>query len=71
MNASERDAITFKMSVPVYDLMVETDHEFFAWGVLVHNCIDSLSLIANMVVTTYAKVDDSDDYEVLSDICGF
>ena len=33
--------------------------------------IDSLSLIANMVVTTYAKLDDSQDYEVLSDICGF
>lgn len=33
--------------------------------------IDSLSLIANMVVTTYAKVDDSDDYEVIDEICGF
>ena len=33
--------------------------------------LDSLSLVANMVVTTYAKLDDSDDYEVLSDICGF
>jgi phage terminase large subunit len=26
----------------VYDLTVEGDHEFFAGGVLVHNCIDSL-----------------------------
>jgi predicted phage terminase large subunit-like protein len=33
--------------------------------------IDAMSLIANLSVTTYAKVDDSKDYEVLSDICGF
>lgn len=33
--------------------------------------IDSLSLVANLVTTTYAKLDDSDDYEVLDDICGF
>lgn len=33
--------------------------------------IDSLSLVANLVNTTYAKLDDSEDYEVLDDICGF
>lgn len=33
--------------------------------------IDSLSLIANLVTTTYAKDDDSKEYEVLDDICGF
>ena len=26
----------------VYDLMVENDHEYFANGILVHNCIDSV-----------------------------
>jgi len=55
----------------VYDLMVETDHEFFAWGVLVHNCIDSLSLVANLVNTSYMKDNVSEDAEVLDDICGF
>lgn len=33
--------------------------------------LDSLSLVANMVVTTYSKVDDSQDYEVIDEICGF
>lgn len=33
--------------------------------------IDSLSLVANLVTTTYAKLGDDEDYEVLSDICGF
>lgn len=34
--------------------------------------IDSLSLVAHLVNTTYAKVNDDDDnYEVLSDVCGF
>lgn len=27
---------------PVYDLSVDVDHEFFASGILVHNCIDAL-----------------------------
>ncbi|MGV9141387.1 MAG: hypothetical protein ACOC1X_00455 [Promethearchaeota archaeon] len=26
----------------VYDLMVQDQHEFFANGILVHNCIDSI-----------------------------
>lgn len=33
--------------------------------------IDSLSLVANLVTTTYAKVGDDKDYEVLDEICGF
>ena len=33
--------------------------------------IDSLSLVANLVNTTYAKVGDDKDYEVLDEICGF
>lgn len=33
--------------------------------------IDSLSLVANLVTTTYSKVDDSDDYTVMDEICGF
>jgi hypothetical protein len=29
-------------AVPVFDLTVEDQHEFFANGILVHNCVDSL-----------------------------
>ena len=36
------DAYKEDTRVPVYDLMVDGEHEFFAWGVLVHNC-DSLA----------------------------
>jgi intein/homing endonuclease len=28
----------------VYDLMVENNHEFFANGILVHNCVDAMSM---------------------------
>ena len=38
------DACNEDTSEPVYDLMVDGDHEFFAWGVLVHNC-DALARI--------------------------
>lgn len=31
----------------VYDLTVEENHEYFANGVLVHNCIDSLRYLLN------------------------
>jgi hypothetical protein len=68
---NEETTFSAKHGVPVYDLMVETDHEFFAWGVLVHNCIDSLSLVANLVNTSYMKDNVSEDAEVLDDICGF
>jgi hypothetical protein len=35
--------------VPVYDLMVEGEHEFFAYGVLVHNCVvHGLSFLRNL-----------------------
>lgn len=60
------------MSVPVYDLTVEQDHEFFAYGVLVHNCIDSLAGIAQMAVTNYAGNDiDDEEPETVDVICGF
>jgi hypothetical protein len=59
-------------SVPVYDLMVEGDHEFFANGVLVHNCIESLAYVNQMAITTYADPNDYDDEpEVLEVVCGF
>lgn len=51
--------------------MVETDHEFFAYGVLVHNCIDALSMIAQMAVTSYGDKDESQEYEPVDVICGF
>lgn len=35
------------------------------------DCIDSLSLVANLVTTTYAKTDDSEDWEPYDEICGF
>lgn len=58
-------------SVPVYDLMVEGDHEFFAYGVLVHNCIDSLSYISQMAITTYLDPDDEvEEWEPLDIISG-
>ena len=31
---------------PVYDLTVDDAHEFYAHGILVHNCMDSLRYIA-------------------------
>ena len=34
--------------------------------------LDSLSLVANLVTTSYRRrEDDNDDYEVLDEICGF
>jgi hypothetical protein len=32
-------------SVPVYNLEVEGAHEFFANGILVHNCLDALRYV--------------------------
>jgi hypothetical protein len=37
----------------------------------VHNCIDSLSLVANLVQTSYAKPQEDEEYEVLDVVCGF
>jgi hypothetical protein len=31
-----------EQDVPVHDLTVEGEHEFFANGILVHNCADAL-----------------------------
>lgn len=72
-SAREHDETTSsaKNGVPVYDLMVDQEHEFFAYGVLVHNCIDSLSMIAQLAVTTYADTDDSEEFEAVDVICGF
>jgi predicted phage terminase large subunit-like protein len=33
--------------------------------------LDSLSLVANLVNTSYQRQDDSADYEILDDVCGF
>ena len=33
--------------------------------------IDALSMVAHLVTVIYSKPDDSDDYEVMDDICGF
>ena len=68
---SSEQTLCKEQELPVYDLMVETDHEFFAYGVLVHNCIDALAMIAQMAVTTYQTGDMDDEVEVVSDICGF
>ena len=72
-NARGLEPISNSLSdiIPVYDLMVEHDHEFFAWGVLVHNCIDALSMCAYLSETVYFKTDDNYEPEILDEICGF
>ena len=58
-------------AMPVYDLMVEGDHEFFAYGVLAHNC-DALAYIAYLHTTIYGDPNDQqEEYEVIDEICGF
>lgn len=44
-------------AVPVYDLSVEGDHEFFANGVLVHNCMDGIRYLAVGVLWTPQRQD--------------
>lgn len=61
---------SLEKNVPVYDLMVDQQHEFFANRVLVHNCIDSLAYIAQMAVTTYFDNEDEEEYEPLDIISG-
>jgi hypothetical protein len=58
-----------EINVPVYDLMVEDCHEFFADCVLAHNC-DSLSYIDQMAVTSYSNYENDDEYEPLDVISG-
>jgi phage terminase large subunit len=41
-------------NVMVYDLTVEGQHEYFANGVLVHNCLDALRYVAMMKLNTGA-----------------
>lgn len=63
--------------VPVYDLMVEEDHEFFAWGALVHNCLDSFSLLLDImpdcsekeIPDIYMVLDPAFSKESYSDFC--
>lgn len=53
--------------VPVYDLMVEGEHEFFANGLLVHNCVWALTelMLGEKIGydTTLGWVGKSDDGE--------
>jgi hypothetical protein len=55
-------------NVPVYDLMVEGCHEFFADGVLAHNC-DALSYMDQLAVTSYFEEAD-DEWEPMDIIAG-
>ena len=40
----------------VYDLMIENHHEFFANGILVHNCLDSLSYQTHNAKAPHRKI---------------
>jgi len=58
-------------NVPVYDLMVEDQHEFFAYGILAHNC-DALAYadqIAN--VGYFADELEVDTFVPLDDVSGY
>lgn len=66
INSCEKDTI-----VPVYDLMVEENHEFFANGVLVHNCLDSLAMVAHLAEVVYSKPQAVEEFEVIDEIVGF
>jgi len=50
---------------PVYNLEIEEAHEFFANGVLVHNCIDSLRYILSYLTGSGEETQDEVvDYSV-------
>ena len=71
MSARESEPTSYnEKSIPVYDLMVEHDHEFFAYGVLVHNCIDALSMIAHLCEVTYQTEYNTGGYDPLDEISG-
>lgn len=71
VNAKETESMNNnEKSIPVYDLTIEGDHEFFAYGVLVHNCIDALSMINQMAVTTYRGEEEEEEYEPIDIISG-
>jgi len=56
--------------IPTYDLTVEGEAEFFAWGVLVHNC-DALSMVSHLNSTIYGnKNDDTKDWEPVDLVAG-
>ena len=44
----------------VYDFSVMTNHNFFADGILVHNCFDELDLIEEKVLSESAMIGDPD-----------
>lgn len=63
---------SLEKNVPVYDLMVEGEHEFFAWGVLVHNCIDALAYIDQCSTTVYFEESFLvDEYAPLDLLAGY
>lgn len=41
----------------VYDLMIEDEHEYFANGILVHNCIDALRYVALNKINKSSKIE--------------
>jgi len=43
----------------VYNLDVEDAHEFFANGVLVHNCIDSLRYVLSWLTGSGEETEDT------------
>lgn len=47
--------------VEVWDLTVEGEHEFFADGVLVHNCADTLAMAQQVVKGRLSREPDGDD----------
>jgi hypothetical protein len=69
-NESEETTCSERNGVPVYDLMVEDEAEFFAWNILVHNC-DALSMIAHLVTVIYGEQETDSYYEPLDEVCGF
>jgi len=56
--------------IPTYDLTVEGEAEFFAWGVLVHNC-DALSMVSHLNSTIYGnKNDDTKEWQPVDLVAG-
>ena len=47
---------------PVYDLMIEDQHEFFAYGVLVHNCFDAFAYIG-LTIHKHNTAPSIEEYE--------
>lgn len=59
-------------SETVYDLTVEENHEYFANGILVHNCIDALRYVLNSAMYYSVKDDEPmTEAELFPDRRGF